>query len=108
MECLFGNNLVFKKFVIFHSMHNNALFFITKYGIHTHQTNLVLGLILELKLFRNVFSRNLLHLPKTKINFYPTPRSKQLLVTQFKSIEVSGIILTLFKGTKKYINATVV
>ena len=35
-------------------MHNNSLFFITKFGIHAHQTKLVLGLILELKLFRNV------------------------------------------------------
>ncbi len=89
-------------------MHNNSLFFITKFGIHAHQTKLVLGLILELKLFRNVFSRNLRYLPKTKINFYPTPRFyTTLLVIQFKSIEVSGITLTIFKDTKKYINATV-
>jgi hypothetical protein len=62
-------------------MHNNSLFFITKFGIHAHQTKLVLGLILELKLFRNVFSRNLRYLPKTKINFYPTQRSTQLYLS---------------------------
>jgi hypothetical protein len=62
-------------------MHNNSLFFITKFGIHAHQTKLVLGLILELKLFRNVFSRNLRYLPKTKINFYHTPRSTQLYLS---------------------------